>query len=119
MSQVILQQDDLTFSPDGSEVRLRYETVEKLCRSCKQIERSVVPLNILYINQQEQLVRFPRQLFISKLNSREFGYTPTVVAPPKKKLQPIIRVSVPQAASPDEQPKKLRSSPRSGEEMKV
>ena len=48
-SRVVLQENDLTFSQDGTEVRLRYETIDKLCRSNKKID-SKVPLDILYFN---------------------------------------------------------------------
>ena len=56
-------------------MRLRYETIDKLCRSNKKID-SKVPLDILYFNQQDKLEKFPKLLFIAKLSSSQFDYLP-------------------------------------------
>ena len=68
-----MHEDDLTFSPDGQEVRLRYETIEKVCRHAKKIDNSV-KLDILYFNEKEgdKLEKFPKQLFVAKLTSSQF-----------------------------------------------
>ena len=63
---VILEEKHLDISNDGLEVRLRYDKVDFICRQLKSIGAATL-LDILYINDQKKLEKFPDQLFVTKL----------------------------------------------------
>ena len=67
-SRFVVNQEDLTVSPDGSEVSIRYDTVERICRASRRIDKSV-HFDLMYWNEKEELVKLPKQLQITKENA--------------------------------------------------
>ena len=58
-SRFVVNQEDLTVSPDGSEVSIRYDTVERICRVSRRIDKSV-HFDLMYWNEKEELVKLPK-----------------------------------------------------------